>query len=571
MNIGFLRRVLAVGALLVSASVVRAAQEAISPQPTYVLLFARFEDHTHPNFLFDRLERALPLLEKYRKDFPQYKISCVFEFSGAAAQVISDAGESSPVLKQLKNAQAKGLVEIGYIGDAEPTYHHRPTPNFLLAATPEARWQARYQTTDEFLTQYKDPVTGDSFPALSGGLKRVQEVFGPVAIAGGLDQRLGAESVSVHLLRKYAPQSIVFALPPGNPERGIEGYAVETQRFTDYMSPLPNTSPEMFWENDILHAADTTGGGMRVFSTDEDPKAFKEAIGKIDHAHVRVVHMELLNYLRYLRKRPDGTRLDPLDWAYNRPDNPAVTVNMSMFAQENEVHAGFVQEETNLQWLLKEFFPTVPGSRFVSAGELKGMVDPVDGSSVSAAELREAATDLLAACKQNGTSMGNYAHAGEHYFSLADMFMLFANSFEEMRDGKLPDNVKLTPVYGPLGMEEAIGPGGKDVTTAGVIRAGAQIAPALRDSEWKPLPSNVVPVFATVDEARLNAGQLLRLMAEAYLNPTGGKLKVPSSYMYTAAGDIYPRNTARTDGGEVWTFRPAPLRIEHTEGQHGMR
>jgi hypothetical protein len=104
------------------------------------------------------------------------------------------------------------------------------------------------------------------------------------------------------------------------------------------------------------------------------------------------------------------------------------------------------------------------------------------------------------------------------------------------------------------------------VPVSAVIQAAAQIAPKLADTEWKPVPANAVPAVIPVGSLRLNAAQFLRLMAQAYLDPSPDRrLAVNAITLTTRSTFMFPKNTAITDQGNSWTFKPAPLRVGSKE------
>jgi hypothetical protein len=163
------------------------------------------------------------------------------------------------------------------------------------------------------------------------------------------------------------------------------------------------------------------------------------------------------------------------------------------------------------------------------------------------------------------TALGNYppvaAHAGDEYFSLADMFQLLATSLAHYQhDGAWPQSVTLQPVYGPLEMTDEVGPVGKTVSARDVAIAASALAPALNNQAWKPVPDNVVPTWVTVGEIRVNASQFLRLMAETLISADPGRtLTTRINYMFSPVAEVFPKSRRRQDLGALWTLKPAHL------------
>lgn len=60
----------------------------------------------------------------------------------------------------------------------------------------------------------------------------------------------------------------------------------------------------------------------------------------------------------------------------------------------------------------------------------------------------------------------------------------------------------------------------------------------------------------------MTAGHFLRLMLEAMKEqPSGTKLTLQYTHMWSSAGDDFPRNVPRSDMGETWTMKPAELKM----------
>jgi hypothetical protein len=157
----------------------------------------------------------------------------------------------------------------------------------------------------------------------------------------------------------------------------------------------------------------------------------------------------------------------------------------------------------------------------------------------------------------------NFGRAGDSFFSLAESFGLFAQALANVeKTGTAPKSVAFTPMCGPLNFPNDLGPNTGSVPVSAVIQAAAQLAPKLADAEWKLVPDNAVPAAIQVGSLRVNAAQFLRLMAQAYLDPSPGKsLYVNGVMLASESAFMYPKNTPITDQGNAWTFKPAPLRV----------
>ena len=553
--------------LLASFPGLFAAEPAPAPQPVLIVLYSRFYDHSHQHTTDERLQRLLPMLDRLRKQYPQSGISALFQFSGTVSQLMDEENAGLHLVDQLKDYSRRNLVDIGYTGEEEPSYLYRPKPNLLLAETPEARWEAKAEAAERFLTDFKNPVTGLPVPGLSGGLKRTQEVFGNVAFLTGVTTTVGGDSPSTHEVRRMIPTAVMGGIPPADPKLAITGFEVSADNFSKFMSPDPEDSPEVFWEDNLLRVSDTSLTDNKPHSTDEGPDALKKVFEKLDRSHVRVVKLEVAAYKRYLTRRADGSVVaDPLEWMYYHPDDPVIPSQLHAMASQTAIEAGYKQDEATLKWLIEEYLPANPGSRFISVHELAQLPVPGD-SEIGAEQLKALAADLNQQFVKRPMEPPDFGRAGASFFTLAESFDLLAQALAGVdKTGSLPKSVALTPVYGPLTLPNDMGPRTGYVPVSAVIKAAAQIAPNLADREWKLVPANAVPAMIQVGSLRLNAAQFLHLMAQAYLDPSPDKSLAVNAVTLTARSSfMFPKNTAITDQGNSWSFKPAPLRIGSKE------
>ena len=547
-----------------------AADPVPPPQPVYIVLYSRFYDHSGPHINVERVQRLLPLLERLHAQYPDSGISAALQFSGTVAETFEEENSGLHLVDRLKDLSNRNLVDIGYTGEEEPSLLYRPKPELLLANTPEARWAAKAEAAEKFLTDFKNPVTGLPVAGLSGGLKRTQEIFGPVVFATGLTATVSGDSPTIHELRKLLPSAVLNGILANDPRRGIEGTAVSNAQFSMFMSPEPAESPEAFWEDGYLRLSESTLADNRPHSTDEGPDALKRIIGRLDRSHVRVIKLEVATSKRYLSHRTDGSIVaDPLEWMYYHPDNPVIPIQMHAYVTQFQVEQGYKKDEATLKWLLDEYLPANPGSRFISIRELSQMAVPAP-RGVSAAQVKQLATNLNESFISRPMMPPDYAKAGNEFFSLAESFEILAKALAGMDKGGAPETVALNPVYGPLTMPDGIGPYRGSVSVADIIKAAGPIAKQLADTEWKVVPANAVPAEIAVGSEKLNAAQFLCVMARAYLDPAPEKvLTLNTINLASPAAFMFPKNTPITDQGNSWTFKPAPLKLDALKKVHG--
>jgi hypothetical protein len=551
--------------LAVTASLVGQAPPA-RKQPVFIVLYSRFYDHGHLYPNNERIQVMVPLLNQLRSKYPDSGISGLFEFSGSMSQVFFEENPGQHLVDTVQNASKLGLVDVGYTGEEEPSYLYRPKPNMITADTPEKRWMAQAEAAEHFLIDFKDPVTGKPVdaPGLVGGLKRMQEVFGPAAFVRGVTETLGGDSPVTHQVRKLAPTAMLMGVPPSDTRRGIESYGASANGFAIGVSPASNTSPEVFWEDGALRLSDLSMTDSKPHSTDESVEALKKAFDALDRRKVRVIALEFGSYRRYLTKRADGSvTWDPMEWMYYHPDHPEFPLTMKPFLNTRDVKAGYKNEEAVLNWLLQEYMPANPGSRFLSIHDLQKMAGPEAPVEVSWDQIKAMAADFDNRFKAHPQRTSDYVQAGDQFFSNAEAFELMAEELAAVQKTGAPlSSVKTVPMYGPISVPNEMGPARGSVTVRDVLQAAAKIAPGLRNTEWKPIPDNAVPAYIQTGAMRLNSAQFLRLMAWAVVDPSPDRVLTLSAI--EAHSDLtfrYPRNTPMIDQGMGWTFKPAALQF----------
>ncbi len=560
--------------LLLAVAALQGAASAAGSQPVFIVLYTRFYDHSHQFPNNERVQRLLPLIEKLRQNIPNSGIASLFEFSGSMSRVFLEENAGMHLVDKIKEASQHGLIDLGYTGEDEPSYLYRPKPDLLSADTPEKRWTAQAEAAERFLTDFKDPVTGRPFPGLSGGLKLMQDVFGEAAFIRGVSEPIGGDSATTLEVRKLNAKAMMMGIPPSDVRRGIESYGSSAAAFAKAMGPLPETSPEVFWEDGALRLSDLSLADNKPHSTDEPVDALKKVFGQLDRSNVRVIALELGSYKRYLAKRPDGSVLfDPMEWLYYHPDNPKFPPTMKPFLPEKMVEAGYKNEEEVLNWLIQEYLPANPGSRFLSIRDLAKMAEPQQPSTVSWDEIKVLATDFEAQFKLFPTRLVDFLRVGDRYFSDAEAFGLMTQALAAADKGGSPaPSVKTLPVYGPITVPNDMGPIKGSVTEREVLQAAARIAPPLRNSEWKLIPDNAVPAYVQVGSVRVNATQFFRLMVLSCLDLSPDKVLTLSPItLHSDAMFRYPKNTPIPDQGMGWTLKPAFLHVTSTGASSGSR
>lgn len=525
-------------------------------QPVYVLLYTHIDDHVHLDISGDRLQRTLALLEKYRVAAPDAHVSAVVQFSGAMAQAIEEGKLKSVPVIVVRAAAQRRTIEIGYRAADEPTHKSRGTLGFRGTKSAEEWWGGRSDAASRLLMGAKEPLTGVGLSG-SGGLQKTVEVFGTVSCVGEWGREVGADTEFVHQVRRLKLSPLGFGLPEPAPIRLLHGYRDAARTFGALMSPEPDSAPELFWQDGILRLSETSDRNVRVVHGYEGLEAFKKVVGELDRSKTHVLRVELSAQELYLQPEyAKGFLFPPVRFAYDHPDRPQLPPEA--LRTQKDIDEAYAREDALVGWLAGDFSRVNPGSRTVSASDLIEMASTGEALNLSRAELTAGAEDLLERWKADIVPP-NYARAGNHYFSLADMFQLLATALSQMhRRDRLATTVAVRTVYGPDEMPAESGPNEGQVSIAAVARASALLSDRLNDQRWAVKPQNVVPAWVAVDGQRLNAAQFLRLMAQALIAPSpAGKLQVKMCNMFAPSGEMFPISGSRSDQGATWTLKPA--------------
>ena len=526
---------------------------AAEKSPVYIFLYSRITDHVNIELSEDRLRRVLPMLERYRKAHPEAHVSATILFSGAISQALADRNAQTGIKDLVLDYARRGVIEIGYDGADEPTYVNRPKPDFANAKTPEDRWVARGTAAERFLTEGRDPLTGNPV-AGSGGLKKMQEVFGEATCVTGVTEEVGGDSEVLHHLDQYNTKAIMFGIAEANPAR-IPGYRGSAAGFGTQMSPSLASSPEFYWQDNVLRSSEISVRNMRVVHSDEGANGIKAVVAGIDRSKIHIIHVELASERMSLYA---DAGYPPLKLAYSEP--PRAKLPPTALRDADDLNYAYAKEEGLIKWLIEDFFPANAGSRFVSSTDLKHMTPPSTGFSVSVENLRSALADMLKAWG-NDTYLPIDLQVDGHYLSLADMFQVMTDALAELnRAGKLPRTVQVVKVYGPIETPGDHGPNLVEVSVGAVARAAADLASHLHDNASSSVPKNVIPTWVSIDGTSVNSAQFLRLMAESLIaSSPNAKLRTKMTYMLSVSGLSFPETRPPSDQGPTWTFKPAPL------------
>ena len=557
----FRRAFLSVLSLAGAGVCLAADAPASKQQPVFVYLYTRMDDHVNWEYSEDRFHRILPILERLRAAKPELAPSCLLLVSGASTEMLAQRDAATKVLTSIKEAKSKGWVEVGYDGENEPSHLVRPQPNFRSATTPDARWMARSDPYGWFLSDYKNRLTGEPDASRPGGLKYVQQVFGPAAtVFGVVTMELGGDPEAANQIRALNQTAILPGLPEGDtwPARNLDGFGGSVLGFSNGMSPGPQFAPELYFQSGFLRLSNTSRSGVKSVPASGGPEAFQAVLKALDRSRPHVIRVQFGSPSDYVKPTFNHGVINPLRWAYENPKRQRV-MEADRLAPE-AINGAYEKETALLDWLANEFMPGNPGSRFVTAAELNRMAQTATGTEIPIGTLREASKTFVTQWKASGTFPPDFATASGKYFSLSDLFYLLANALSESeRTGKLPQSVKLGLTQGTDSTPDDLSRATGTFARADIVKTASTLVKALNDTQWKALPANRIPGYITVAGTRMYASQFLQLMAEALDAPAEAKLQLTFAWMFSPAMEGAPRNRPRWDDGGMWTSKPAPL------------
>jgi hypothetical protein len=558
-----------VGFLLAAVSGVRGQTPPPAKLPVYILVTADLGDYINWEMTQEKLRRTISALEKYQKN--SSGLNSTVYFSGAMSDALEQHNFQDHLLDLVRASIGKGLIRPAYDGADEPTYEHRPMTDFSKAKSVEDRWLVRMDLAKALLTEARNPMTGTPELGKNGGLKRMQEVFGqPVIVRGvalqipnlyGPITEVGSDAEIVNTLRRMSPETIMVGLPDAD-----LGHSAGSQFrpwanvFSGLISPSSDTSPEMYWQEDVLRISEASLLDARTFRAEDGVEKLKAVLGSLDRGRVRVLHVELGGQRIYVKPAvaPMPKIVMPLAWAYDHPDSPLFPANLRFSAAEVDAH--YSNQDDVLKFLTSEYLPAHPDIRIVSPSDLKSMAAPGWGYDLSVKDLSTTMRDLLKTWGDKPTPPP-FVRVDEHYLSLADLFEVLSDSLAQLgTTGKLPVSVRVRRVFGPVSTAEPVVPVTGEVTAKSVALACNKLMASLRDDSPHPIPLNAIPSPIAIDGLSVTPAQFLRLMAEALVAPSATQnLQVKPVQMFAGRIMTFNNRRPRTDLGAPWTYKPAVL------------
>jgi hypothetical protein len=387
------------------------------------------------------------------------------------------------------------------------------------------------------------------------------DVPGPIPVGvlpvPGIYTEVGGDTETLQALRPYNTTAIIFGIPAVNPAQ-LVGYREAVSHFGELLSPIPETAPEIYWQDGVLRISEASRY-VRPVKAFNGVEPLKTLFSAVDRVKFHVIQVELGAPEAYLTAAFVKTAPNaPLKYAYDHPQSPKLPADDLLPAAD--VTAAWNKEDELLRWLSGEYFPANAGSRAVDGADLMKMAGDSIGFAVSTASLQAQLVEVMKKW-QHDTFTPSYLKVDDRYLSLAEWFQVMTDELAEFhRTGKLPPSVKAVKVRGPIYLTTGHGPNIGEVKLEDLATACADIAGRLHDDSSQEIPNNAIPSVLNLNGTKVNAAQALRLMAQALADMAPQKtIPIRMTYMLDELGGSMPKSRPVGYVGFVWTLKPAPL------------
>jgi hypothetical protein len=524
----------------------------ITDAPVFVFLFTHTEDHINHGPSEERYQRMDPILRKLANDYPDVGVAWTIQFQGSDALTVSRRDGETGVATALKALSDDGIVHFGYHGHHDPTYLNRPQ----VGLTKESSWEEVTGAFKEWTTCERDPTVGGCVAESGGGIEAVQNGFGQVEIVSGLG--VGENLLPcwgnglAHAIDYTAPDVAISLGIPDHGPASVEGFDELAEEFMTRMAPGANTSPTMFFMNDILRlndgdlVADATG-----FIAHDEPADFRASFDRLDRS--RPSHVNAGVAMKYVYTAVGDS---PTKYAYANPDAPELPKDL--LNSPDEIDHNYANIETNLVWIAGTYLAENPGSQFVSPSELRDMTTTESWETVQEAELDAASRWLV----ENWSDVPpDYAFDGTEYYSLRDVYGVLAmgTSLYPPVDGAWP----IVTWFGPEGDTPSAGNVTVDVDDLRDAAGKVLNTIISRDDGWTERPAQLVAGTITVGDVTLNQAQMLYAMAWLYTADFSGanivEIDVPDTNNWPATANLMEQFLCTACEDSSWTLRPATV------------
>jgi len=440
------------------------------------------------------------MLENLQETHPQYRPSANFQFFGADSETFS-----ASTISLVKNSPA---VTLGYHGAHEPTYSFNPIGNINYQA---ASWLEIQDAMYSHLNHHRHLTRGIIDPFNDGALAKTTSVFGDPNVVSGLES---FDPARAHAIDKTDPEATLFGYsahipnPPPN-------YFYGVRTFSTLLCPTPKHPTQVWAARHHMRLSGTDGSGNFDSRCMDGVASLQSKIALLDRSHPNVMMVGIGVKFIY-------AKTSPTSYAYDHPLQPELPPGEINDRVLIETH--YTNTEDVLDWLVNDFFPLNPGSRFLPIEDFTYAFSLLNGEEIERDHLFGLAQDLID--NWDTTSSPStppiFAQHQGAYLSLSDMLQCMVG----MVDGfgtQLQASVTLNRAIGPT-TPTVPSSGNLSVDPYDLITTINLLHTDLNSSTWIDQPSYQIPHELTVGSVTVNAAEFLYLCAQLFLELKDGQM-----------------------------------------------
>lgn len=520
-------------------------------QPIYLFLFTHTEDHINHTLSEERYTRLAPEVATLAQTHPDAGLVWTIEFQGADAQTLYERNPSTGIVDMLTDYAAQGVIAFGYHGQHDPTYINRPQA--MLGNSYD--WQATVEAFDSWVSCEKDPLYGGCVAASGGGLQAVQNYFGAVQIVTGLGvgDNLTPGGAGRHAVIHHLPDYVLSFGFSDHAPNGGPNYDAARIELMDRLTPTGSyTTGGLFWMDDAIRIND--GDPLQdVVALDltDGTSVISNTLAALDRSVSVFLNVSIASKYIYTA---DGT--SPTQWAYSHPTNP--TLPLPLTNPPAVIESRYENSISSLDYLVAEFLPANPGSRFVGPEQVVEMATPTTYTIVSAAELNAMAEDLIA---NWGDTPPDFVTDGSNYYSLRDLMGLLGMAMIRYRfTGTVPAQQTLPKLYGPLEVIESSG--GATLSRPALFGMAWSVTQAVIASygSWQTVPNSILP---SDYYGAINSSEALYGLAAFYTSLYDGvpatSVTIPPTAPVPTTYNLLETLGCWSCAESAWSLKPAVL------------
>jgi len=522
-------------------------ESIITNAPVYLYLFTHTEDHINHELSEERYLRLAPTVSSMNSLYPESNIVWNIFFQGSDALTVLERNEDTGVVDMLQEYANEGVITFAYHGVHEPVTLQKPEKT--LGENPS--WTDIVNSINNWTTCQRDPVFGGCIENSGGGIQAVQQigqvdsVSGVGIVLGLLETGAGKHAIDKNVNNRLLGFGFSDHAPAG------PGYNDIVKELTTILSPAVDTTPTLFWMDDVIRTNDAGLYLTGSLDLKNDPMITSKVLESVDRTRPNIYHAGFASKYIYTMK---GT--SPTNYAYANPLNPELPE--SMINEENTIERYYQNSIDNLEYLAGDYMQNT-NTQFISSNEIKELVAPAEYWEITDEQL-----DVLARWTLTKTDNGqlpNFVSDGTEYYSLRDTLILLSSALTNPNEHV----IELQLGYGPLESVSVQRP--VKVETEEMIEIANYINGNINSgytAEWQTVPLNIVESSYTLNSGdKINTAQLLYALAAVYASNYAGE---PLDSFTVPMLEPMPATLLHLEGlectsceGSSWSLKPARI------------